>query len=199
MGVSRNKARPGGRAAGEAARPTRVRGEVWLDRATVSNQEEFLIVHTRLVAAALLFAGLALPAGDPTGFQMWTSSELQGFSKSLAPKINAQKLATQQLGGQGNYSFLMVHRQGDGEAEFHATQADIFTVQDGHATLVYGGKMVDAKTTAPNEMRGPSISGGQEKRLGPGDVVAIPAKTPHQVKLAPGAKEFTYFVVKVTQ
>jgi mannose-6-phosphate isomerase-like protein (cupin superfamily) len=57
---------------------------------------------------------------------------------------------------------------------------------------------VDAKTTAPNEMRGPSIKGGMEKPVAAGDIVTIPAKLPHQVKLAPG-KEFTYFVVKVTQ
>jgi mannose-6-phosphate isomerase-like protein (cupin superfamily) len=47
-------------------------------------------------------------------------------------------------------------------------------------------------------MRAASIKGGMEKPLAAGDIVTIPAKLPHQVKLAPG-KEFTYFVVKVTQ
>jgi len=152
----------------------------------------------RLLTAALLFASLALPAGDPAGFQHWTSSELKGFSKSLSPKIDAQKVATQQLGGFGNYSFMVAHREGSGQAEFHATQADIFFVQSGAATLVYGGSLVDGKTTAPNEMRAASISGGMEKKLAAGDVVTIPPKVAHQVKLDPG-KEFTYFVVKVTQ
>jgi mannose-6-phosphate isomerase-like protein (cupin superfamily) len=152
----------------------------------------------RLLTTALLFAGLALPAGDPTGFQVWTSAQLKGFSKSLAPKINAQKVATEQLGGYGNYSFMAAHREGSGEAEYHATQADIFFVQSGSATLVYGGSLVEGKTTAANEMRAPSISGGMEKRIAAGDVVTIPPKVAHQVKLEPG-KEFTYFVVKVTQ
>jgi mannose-6-phosphate isomerase-like protein (cupin superfamily) len=152
----------------------------------------------RLLTIALLFAGLALPAGDPAGFQSWTSSQLKAFSKSLSPKINAQKVATEQLGGNGNYSFMVAHREGSGEAEYHATQADIFFVQSGAATLVYGGTLVDGKTTAANEMRAPSISGGMEKKLAAGDVVTIPPKMPHQVKLDPG-KEFTYFVVKVTQ
>jgi quercetin dioxygenase-like cupin family protein len=57
---------------------------------------------------------------------------------------------------------------------------------------------VDAKTTAPNEMRGPSITGGMEKKLSAGDVVSIPPKVPHQLKLDAG-KQFTYFVVKITQ
>lgn len=152
----------------------------------------------KTLLTALLFAALALPAGDPAGFHMWTSAELKGFAKTLAPKMDAQKVATQSLGGHGNYTFMVAHREGPGQAEWHEQQADIFFVQSGNATLVYGGSMVDAKTTQPHEQRGPSISGGMEKKLGPGDVVTIPAKTPHQVKLDAG-KEFTYFVVKVTQ
>ena len=152
----------------------------------------------KLAVTALLCAGFALNAADPPGFHAWTSAELKGFSKSLAPKINAQKVATQQLTAFGNYSFMVAHREGPGEAEYHETQADIFVVENGQATLVYGGTMVDAKTTAPNEKRGPSINGGTEKKIGPGDVVTIPAKLPHQVKVDAG-KPFTYFVIKVTQ
>ncbi len=152
----------------------------------------------RLMITPLLFAGFAALAADPPGFQHWTSAELKAFSKSLAPKIDKNKVATQQLGGFGNYSFMIAHREGPGEAEYHETQADIFVVESGEATLVVGGNLVDGKTTAPHEMRAPSINGGSDKKLGPGDVVTIPAKTAHQVKLDPG-KKFTYFVVKVTQ
>ena len=152
----------------------------------------------KLIATALLFAGFALPAGDPPGFYFWKAADLKAFSKSLAPKMNDQKLATQQLTSFGNYLFMVAHREASGEAEYHATQADIFMVQSGEATLVYGGELDGGKTTAPNEMRAPSIRGGTEKKLAAGDVVTIPAKTAHQVKLAAG-KEFTYFVVKVTQ
>ena len=58
--------------------------------------------------------------------------------------------------------------------------------------------MVDGKTSAANEIRGSGITGGAEKPLLPGDVVEIPAKVPHWVKLAPG-RQITYLVVKVTQ
>ena len=150
------------------------------------------------LALALLLAGFALPAGDPPGFSLWTSAELKGFSKTLAPKISDKKVATQTMGNYGNYSFLVAHREGSGQAEYHATQADVFFVQSGEATLVVGGEMVDGKTTAPNEMQAPSIKGGTEKKLAAGDVVTIPAKVAHQVKLDAG-KHFTYFVVKVTQ
>lgn len=155
-------------------------------------------MKSKLIVTALLAAAYALPAGDPPGFSMWKASELKAFSKSLSPKMDAMKVATQQLTAFGNYSFMVAHREGSGQAEYHATQADIFVVESGEATLVYGGNLVDGKTTAPNEMRAASISGGMEKKLAAGDVVTIPAKLPHQVKLDSG-KEFTYFVVKVTQ
>ena len=146
----------------------------------------------------MLLAGFAMPAGDPPGFFLWKSAELKGFSKTLAPKMNEKKVATQTVANYGNYSFMVAHREGSGEAEYHATQADIFFVQSGEATLIVGGELVDGKTTAPDEMRAASIKGGTEKKLAAGDVATIPAKVAHQVKLDPG-KAFTYFIVKVTQ
>ena len=150
------------------------------------------------LALALLLAGFAMPAGDPPGFFLWKSAELKGFSKTLAPKMNEKKVATQTVANFGNYSFMVAHRGGSGEAEYHATQADIFFVQSGEATLIVGGELVDGKTTAPDEMRAASIKGGTEKKLAAGDVATIPAKVAHQVKLDAG-KAFTYFIVKVTQ
>ena len=47
-----------------------------------------------------------------------------------------------------------------------------------------------------NEILGASIKDGVRKRLGAGDMVHIPARTPHQLLVAPG-KQFTYAVVKI--
>ena len=152
----------------------------------------------RLIALALLAARFALPAGDPPGFYVWKSAELKAFSKTLAPKVNETHVASEVLTSFGNYSFMVAHRNGPGEAEYHATQADVFFVQSGEGTLTYGGNLVGGRTTAPNEMRAPSIGGGMDKRITAGDVVTIPAKVAHQLKVDAG-KEITYFVVKVTQ
>jgi mannose-6-phosphate isomerase-like protein (cupin superfamily) len=69
---------------------------------------------------------------------------------------------------------------------------------EGEVTMVHGGTVVDGKTSAPGETRGSGITGGTEVRLGPGDVLHIPAKVAHQMKLAPGAR-VTYFVAKVAE
>jgi mannose-6-phosphate isomerase-like protein (cupin superfamily) len=98
----------------------------------------------------------------------------------------------------GNYSFSMSHREASGGVECHLTQADIFVIQSGEASITVGGTMVDGTNRSATEMTGTAITGGTEVKVGPGDVVTIPAKMPHQMKLDAG-KEITYFVVKVTQ
>jgi mannose-6-phosphate isomerase-like protein (cupin superfamily) len=148
--------------------------------------------------ALFAFAACALPAGAPAGFEIWTGVQMKGFTKSLAPKINAQKVATQQLAKWGNHLLMVAHREGPGEAELHEKQVDIFMVQTGEATLRVGGTVVNPKTTAPNEIRGPSINGGEDKKIAAGDVVHIPAKIPHQL-LVDAGKQVTYAVVKVDQ
>ena len=150
------------------------------------------------LALALLLAGFALPAGDPPGFFLWKSAGLKDMTKTLVSQMNGRTTATQALASYGDYSFMLAHREASGDAELHATKVDVFVVQSGEATLTVGGELVDAKSTRPGETIGASIKGGVEKILAPGDVVTIPAKTAHQLKIDPG-KEFTYFVVKITQ
>jgi mannose-6-phosphate isomerase-like protein (cupin superfamily) len=147
--------------------------------------------HVLLISTALLLA-----AAEPAGFVHWRAGELKSYGAKLAPRMDAQKLAFEALGKFGNHSVLIAHREGSGEAEVHAAQADIFIVEEGRATLVYGGQVLDARTTAPGEIRGPSIQGGERSTLAPGDVVHIPVKVPHQLLLEPGAK-FTYAIVKI--
>ncbi len=143
-----------------------------------------------LLALAPMFAA------DPAGFVVWKAGDLKGYEKKLAPQMNDKKVATEQLVNFGNHSTMIAHREGDGEAEIHDKMADLFVVQSGEATLIVGGSVPGGKVTAPGETRGPSITGGERKKLGPGDVVHIPATVPHQMLVAPG-KQVTYFVMKV--
>jgi mannose-6-phosphate isomerase-like protein (cupin superfamily) len=144
----------------------------------------------------ILFLLTPLIAADPAGFAMWKGSQLKGYEKSLAPKVNEQKIAQEPLGKFGNHTFQIVHREGSGVGELHETQADLFIVESGEATLVVGGTIPGGKTTAPNEIRGPSVQGGEKKKLGPGDVVHVPAKIAHQLLLDSG-KQFTYAIMKI--
>ncbi len=151
----------------------------------------------KILATVGMFVALAAQAG-PGQVHVWKASEIADKGNALANKLDAQKVASEIVSTDGNRSFMVAHREGSGLAELHDKQADIMTISVGEVTMVYGGTVVDGKTTAPGETRGPSIRGGTEVKLGPGDVLHIPAGVAHQMKLAPGAK-VTYFVTKVVQ
>ncbi len=101
------------------------------------------------------------------------------------------------LGHWGNHLLLKTRREASsGQAESHEKQADLIVVQSGQATIIIGGKIVNAKTTATNEIRGTSIEGGERQALKAGDIVHVPVKTPHQVLLDAG-QTLDYVVLKV--
>lgn len=151
----------------------------------------------RLVVT-ILVAMLSGEQGGAGGVSVWRSTDIAAKGASLAQRLDAQKVASETIANEGNRTFMIAHREGSGVAEWHETQADVMFISAGQVTMVYGGAMVDARTTAPGEMRGASIRGGTEARLGPGDVLHIPAKVPHQMLLSPGT-QVTYFVTKVVQ
>ena len=65
---------------------------------------------------------------------------------------------------------------------------------EGDATFVTGGTMVGGKSTGPGQLRGTGIDGGQTMQLKKGDVVLVPAGTPHWFKEVP--KSVVYYTVK---
>jgi mannose-6-phosphate isomerase-like protein (cupin superfamily) len=150
-----------------------------------------------LFVPTMILAGV-LAQGTPAPVKIWKSTDIEAKGAELAKKLDAQKVASEVISTEGNRTFMVAHREGSGLAELHDKQADVMYISRGEVTMVYGGTIVDGKTTAPGETRGPSIKGGTEVKLGPGDVLHIPAKVAHQMKLAPGAK-VTYFVTKVVE
>ncbi len=85
-------------------------------------------------------------------------------------------------------------RDGPGEAEVHLSDTDIFYVLQGQATVVTGGSVVQPRNLSATEVRGTQLSGGEERRIGKGDVITIPRGVPHWFKQVDAP--FTYYVVK---
>jgi mannose-6-phosphate isomerase-like protein (cupin superfamily) len=144
----------------------------------------------------VLAASTWVHAADPEGFALWKGDAVKKSGKELASKIDEQKVSWLSLANYDNHLIGISHREGDGSAELHETQVDILIVQEGAATLIVGGTMINPKTVKPHEVRGSSIEGGETKQLTVGDIIHIPANVPHQMKIASG-KPFTYLVIKV--
>jgi len=91
---------------------------------------------------------------------------------------------------------VLANRRGSGEVEYHDKTNHVFILVEGEATMVVGGKMVDPKRTAPDQMRAPSVEGGVTYHLTKGDVITIPAKTPHWFKEVP-TKTVAFYAVNI--
>jgi len=94
------------------------------------------------------------------------------------------------------YKVHASRRVESGQAEIHTLDTDVIYVVAGSATLVTGGKAIDAKEIAPNEIRGSKIEGGQEHQITKGEVIIIPNGVPHQFTAV--GSELHYFVCKPT-
>jgi len=89
---------------------------------------------------------------------------------------------------------ILANRRGAGEVEVHDKTNHIFIIVEGEATFVTGGTLVGAKNTAPGQIRATSLNGGQTHQLKKGDVITIPAKTPHWWKEVP-TKTIAYYAI----
>jgi glc operon protein GlcG len=97
--------------------------------------------------------------------------------------------------GGRNYMVHASRRETPGMVEVHTKDTDILYVLNGTATIVTGGTMIDGKNIASDEIRGREITGGETKKLVPGDVMIIPSGVPHWFKEVQAP--FLYYVVKV--
>lgn len=123
----------------------------------------------------------------------------QAGSKSVAYFDSAKVAAAFEKGAVlfDDSDKYMVHasrREKPGLVEVHDDDADILYVLDGEATVVTGGRLLDGKMTASGEIRGSNLEGGDTRVVKKGDVMIIPAGTPHWFKAV--TNPFTYYVVK---
>jgi len=145
--------------------------------------------------AAVSFGPPAAAARQATGVGATVSRGAAAVTYFPADRVEAAFAKGQPLLEVGNYKIHASRREGPGQAEIHTRDTDIVHVLQGSALLVTGGRAVDAKTTAPEELRGASIEGGTERRIVPGDVLVIPSGVPHWFKEVQGP--LLYYVVKV--
>jgi mannose-6-phosphate isomerase-like protein (cupin superfamily) len=85
------------------------------------------------------------------------------------------------------YRAQLEYRPGTGPAAVHEKDAELFVVLQGTGNIVTGGKVVDEKRVNANNLSGPSIADGHSQAVVKGDMLIVPANTPHQVIPTGGA------------
>ena len=151
----------------------------------------------------LIFVLLLLPVSpvltqSPSGAQVYSGKDVAAQLETLLAQAKASGSGGATLGDFQSHAIKLSVRSSSGGAEIHAHFDDIFLVTDGNATLITGGQVQHAQTGADGETKGSGIEGGTRQIIHKGDVVHVPAGTPHQLILAPG-ETYSSIVIKVKE
>jgi len=137
--------------------------------------------------AALVMVGSSVRAAE-NGMRSATYVESQRLLDNFG-KANANPIVP----GDG-YEVQTNRRVKNGNIEIHVKETDIFYVMAGSATILVGGTAVEPKETRANQMTAKDMQNPQSYDLNKGDVLVIPAGTPHWFKQVNGSID--YLVVK---
>jgi mannose-6-phosphate isomerase-like protein (cupin superfamily) len=140
---------------------------------------------------------LTMALGLAAGILLTRAAENDGVAFFGHDQVGAALAKGGTLLTRGGYMVQGSHRDKAGGVEVHDRETDVIYVVDGTATFVTGGAMIGGKDTRPGQHLGADIQGGETHHLVKGDVVVVPAGTPHWFKEVPG--QISYFVVKVLQ
>jgi mannose-6-phosphate isomerase-like protein (cupin superfamily) len=123
--------------------------------------------------------GGAPPATDTTKATKYSGADLQAAIAKLP--MDRPNGITQifRLEGDKPYTVSVEHRTSMPQAaSVHETEAELFYVIDGSATMMTGGKLVGETRNGTN-LSGKSVEGGTATKLTKGDFFMVPEGVPH--------------------
>jgi mannose-6-phosphate isomerase-like protein (cupin superfamily) len=145
---------------------------------------------------------IAPDQGEPTHFSgaalRKAHTELQNRAKNGQAVSNPRDLMKPLV--TRTHSYILLHRSEPRTAtqtpsgEQHEGVADVYVVTGGSGTVVVGGEIENKRISRPGEYLGP-IKGGKPFKLQAGDILNIPANTPHGTIADAGG--MTYVLMKV--
>jgi mannose-6-phosphate isomerase-like protein (cupin superfamily) len=152
------------------------------------------------------FAVLCILSASASALCAADDNSLPAVYKSAAELMaslakNAQTTpgqATASIANEDHYRINVVRRNAAGPAMAHASGpakgSEVHYIIDGAATVVTGGRLVRASGAPATGPGNSTIEGGDSRRVTKGDVIFIPAGTPHWYKDVEGS--VTYLEVR---
>ena len=149
-------------------------------------------MRSLLMAAVLLvFSGTAFaqqpaagrgappPPTDLTKGTVMTDADLHAAIARAGSDRPMTSTRVFTLPGDRPYAVAVEHRMPMPQnASVHETEAELFYLIDGSATMVTGGKLVGETRNGAN-LSGTAIEGGTPTKLGKGDFFMVPEGVPH--------------------
>ena len=155
-----------------------------------------LVLQGFLVASdASIPVGPSTPQATPPGVIVWSSAELAqrdaALGGAIGPDGSGRETLADYVMPSGSHRFRHIRRQTDRRPEQHDAIEDVVFLRSGRASILVGGRMLGR-----NGDLGIAIEGGERYSVGPGDVLRIPAGTPHAYEPAAG-EHVTYVLVRL--
>jgi mannose-6-phosphate isomerase-like protein (cupin superfamily) len=122
--------------------------------------------------------------GSPGTFK--SASELAEVLRKASPSGGG--MTTSPVSNTDQYRINLVHRSKPAGALAHAGNTELHYIVEGSGTVVTGGAIVRGQGSAA------TIDGGETRRVAKGDVIVIPANSPHWYSAVDG--EITYLEVR---
>lgn len=151
-----------------------------------------------ILALSLVTCGVAAAQTPATSAEVFPGKDLKTQITGLEEKAAKNGSSGTTLGNYGSHNIQISMRTTSGGAEVHKHFTDIFYVTAGTATLITGGEVANAKEATEGEIKGTEIKNGKSQTLSSGDIVHIPAGTPHQL-IIPKGTTYEAVVVKVKE
>src|ERR1700675_1350939 len=148
-------------------------------------------MRTSIIAATfiatLASSALAQQAAPPMNTFMSNKDITALVDKAKADRKGDAPLVAEPILLLAPYKAQLEYRPGTSPAAFHEKDAELMVVIEGTGNIVTDGKLVDEKRVNANNLSGSSIAGGVTHAVVKGDMIIIPANTPHQVIPTGGA------------
>jgi mannose-6-phosphate isomerase-like protein (cupin superfamily) len=147
-------------------------------------------MRTQFLAFAFLVTAAVGAAAQtaPPVTQLMSDKDIMGLiEKAKADRKGDAPMVAEPILLLAPYRAQLEYRPGTGPAAVHEKDAELFVVLQGTGNIVTGGKVVDEKRVNANNLSGPSIADGHSQAVVKGDMLIVPANTPHQVIPTGGA------------
>src|SRR5690349_22356734 len=146
-------------------------------------------MHSRILAWS--FLALAVPvasqAADADKTQFMSHKAIMGLiAKAKADRKGNAPMVPEPILQLAPYRAQLEYRPATAPAAVHEKDAELFVVLKGKGNILTGGKLVDEKRVNANNLSGSSIADGESHKVGVGDMLLVPANSPHQVIPAGG-------------
>lgn len=142
-------------------------------------RHRLLLLPLLTVLAAPVMAQSAAPV--PTQTFMSSQQIAALIDKAKADRKGDAPMVAEPILLLAPYRAQLEYRPAIAPAASHDKDAELFVVLQGSGNIVTGGKLVDEKRVNAANSSGSSIAGGSSQAVAVGDMLIVPANTPHQV------------------